>query len=147
MTNKELSRRIFDEIYTKGRLGMIEDTHDEHCKLRDPSRETIRQYVKSLRDGFPDFAIEVERQIVETDLVASQIVCHGTNDGPFMGLEPTHKKVHVRCIAVQRFRDDKIVEADVMWDVLGLLNQLGVEPAQALYAQMMATAKGEKVKT
>ena len=64
-----------------------------------------------------------------------------------MGLEPTQKKVHVRCIAVQRFRDDEIVEADVMWDVLGLLNQLGVEPAQALYAQMMATAKGEKVQT
>lgn len=151
MTRKELSRRIFDEIYSKGRLEMIEDTHDEHCKLRDPTLdtvlegpETIRRYVELLRTGFPDFKIEIERQIAEDDLVASQIVCHGTHDGPFMGMDPTHKKGHTRCTVVQRFRDDRVVEADVVWDVLGLLNQLEVKPAQAIWENMMAAARGER---
>lgn len=151
MTKKELSRRIFDEIYTKGRLDLIDETHDEHCKLRDPSfdhiiegPETIRGYVTALRTGFPDFKIDVERQIVEGDLVASQIICHGTHDGPFMGLEPTHNMGHTRCTVVQRFRDDKIVEAEVVWDLLGFLNQLEVKPAQTLWENLMAASRGER---
>lgn len=151
MTTKELSRRIFQEIYTMGRLELIEETHDEHCRLRDPSfdhiiegPETIRGYVQALRTGFPDFKIEVERQIAEDDLVASQIICHGTHDGPFMGLQPTHNPGHTRCTVVQRFRNDKVIEADVVWDLLGFLNQLEVKPAQTLWENLMAVARGER---
>lgn len=155
MNTKELSRRIFEEIYSKGRLDMIEDTHDDHCRLRDPSRdtvlegpETMRRYVEGLRRGFPDFRIEVDRQIAEGDTVASRVVCHGTHNGTFMGLEPTHKKIHVRCTIMQRFRDQKVVEADVMWDLLGFLNQVELAPARALWENMMAAAGMErKVRT
>lgn len=154
MTKKELSRRIFDEIYSNGRMELIEETHDEHCKLRDPSLDTvlegpesIRRYVRGLREAFPDFKIEIERQIEEGDLVASQIVCHGTHNGTYMGLEPTHNKGHTRCTAVQRFRADKVVEADVVWDLLGLLVQLDVKPAQAIRETMMAATAERKIKT
>jgi predicted ester cyclase len=150
MTTKEQSRRVFDEIYTKGNLELIEETHDPHCKLRDPSRDTvlegpeaIRRYVQWLRQGFPDFRIEVERQIQENDLVATQAVCHGTHDGPFMGMEPTHNPVHTRCLIVQRFRDNKVLEAEVMWDVLGFLNRLGLAPARAIHDEMETLMREE----
>lgn len=148
MTKKELSLRIFDEIYSKGRLDLIPETHDEHCKLRDPSRdeilegpETIRRYVENLRTGFPDFKITVERQIEENDLVATQAICQGTNKGPFLGMDPTDKPVNVRCLVVQRFRNEKVVEADVMWNVLGLLYQIGLKPATAIHDEMVTAAR------
>ena len=148
MTNKELSRQIFDEIYSKGHLDRIKDTHDEHCRLRDPSRDTVlegpeatRAYVSWLRRGFPDFTINVERQIEEEDLVATQMVCQGTHKAEFMNIQPTNRKVHVRCTVVQRFRNNKVVEADVMWDVLGLLYQLGLKPAEEIHEELAAAAR------
>jgi steroid delta-isomerase-like uncharacterized protein len=148
MTNKELSLRIFDEIYSKGRLDLIPETHDEHCRLRDPSQdeilegpETIRRYVENLRAGFPDFTITVERQIEENDFVATQAITQGTHKATFLGMEPTNKRVNVRCLVIQRFRDEKVVEADVMWNVLGLLYQIGLKPATAIHDEMVTAAR------
>ncbi|NIP79918.1 MAG: hypothetical protein GWM90_12125 [Gemmatimonadetes bacterium] len=146
MTNKELSRRIFDEIYSKGKVDLIPETHDEHVRLRDPSRDTIlegpesiRRYVESLRKGFPDFKMTAETQIAENDWVATQVLCHGTHKGTYMGMEPTKKNVNVRCLVFQRFRNNKVTEAEAMWDVLGLLYQLGLKPAEAIHDDMAAT--------
>jgi predicted ester cyclase len=152
MTKKEVSRRIFDEIYTEGRLDRIEPTHDEHCKLREPSRETvlegpeaIRQYVQSLRGGFPDLRMNVERMIEEDDVVATQLICQGRHNGSFMGVEPTGNEVTVRATVVHRFRGDKVVEADVTYDVLGLLIQIGLKPAREMREQLAARAAKAKV--
>lgn len=149
MTNKELSRRIFDDIYSRGRLEEIEATHDQHCRLRDPTRETIlegpeaiRRYVEGLRTGFPDFRIEVDRQVAENDLVLSQVVCRGTHDGPFMGMEPTHREVNLRVAIAQRFRKSKVVEAEVYWDVLTFLDQVGMAPAHSIHQELAAAVKG-----
>jgi steroid delta-isomerase-like uncharacterized protein len=150
MTHKEMSRRVFDEIYSKGDLDLIEETHDPHCKLRDPSRDTvlegpeaIRRYVQWLRQAFPDFRMEIERQVLENDMVATQATCHGTHEGSFMGMEPTQNRVHTRCLVLQRFHDGKVADAEVMWDVLGLLNQLGFAPARAIHDELQARMREE----
>lgn len=150
MTKKELSRRIFDEIYSRGQMDRIEKTHDDHVKLRDPSRgtvlegpEEIRRYVTALRTGFPDFTMEVENQIEEDDWVASVVICHGTHEGSYLGLEPTGKKVHVRCTVMQHFEDDRVTDAEVIWDLLGLLNQVGLRPATELYGKIRAAARAQ----
>ena len=154
MTNKELARRIFDEIYTRGNLELVEDTHGEHCKLRDPTFEEIlegpeaaRGYVASLRKAFPDFRITIDRQVAENDLVVSQVVCEGTQKGEYLGMPASNRKGTVRATIVQRFRDDKVEEADVMWDVLGLLYQLGLKPAEAIHDEVAAALRAQPMKT
>jgi steroid delta-isomerase-like uncharacterized protein len=145
MTNKERSRRIFGEIYTEGNLDMVGQTHGEHCKLRDPTFDTVlegpdaaRDYVETLRRAFPDFTISVERQIQEGDLVASQVVCRGTHRGTYLGMAATNREGAVRATIVHRFRDGLVEEADVMWDVLGLLYQLGLKPAETIHDELAA---------
>lgn len=151
MTKKEISRRVFEEIYSKGRLDLIPETHDDHCRLRDPGRDTIlegpetmRHYVEGLRRAFPDFKITIERQVEEKDVVASQVICQGTHKGPFMGLEPTNRRANVRTLVFQRFKNEKIVEAEVMWNVLGLLYQLGLKPAEAIHDDLIASVREDQ---
>jgi steroid delta-isomerase-like uncharacterized protein len=153
MTNKELARRIFGEIYTNGNLDLVEETHGEHCKLRDPTFDTIlegpeaaRAYVASLRTAFPDFRITVDRQIAENDLVASQVVCEGTHKGEYLGMPASNRKGTVRATIVQRFRNGKVEEADVMWDVLGLFYQLGLKPAEAIHDEVAAALRAQPIK-
>ncbi len=69
------------------------------------------------------------------------VTCHGTHEGPFLGLDPTRKKIHVRCTVFQHFQNDKVTQAEVSWDVLGMLNQVGLRPAVELYENIREAAK------
>jgi predicted ester cyclase len=51
---------------------------------------------------------------------------HGTHQGELMGIPATEKQAVVTGIAINRFAEDKIVEAWNNWDGLGMMQQLGV---------------------
>jgi predicted ester cyclase len=61
--------------------------------------------------------------------VATRFTLRGTHQGPFFGIPPTGKQVHVTGITIHRIVNGKIVEQRVEMDMLGLMQQLGVIPA------------------
>lgn len=67
--------------------------------------------------------------IAEGDKVAVRWIAHGTNQGVFLGIPPTGKKVAVTGIDIFRIAHDKLQEAWVNSDILGMLQQMGVIPA------------------
>ena len=47
---------------------------------------------------------------------------------PFLGAEPTGRRIAYTGIDINRIRDGRIVESWVQYDALGLLQQLGIVP-------------------
>lgn len=77
---------------------------------------------------FPDMAYDIDDLIVCGESVALRWTMTGTHEGPLMGLEPTGKTVELSAIEIDRFRDGQLRETWVQNDMLGALEQLGVDP-------------------
>jgi hypothetical protein len=47
-----------------------------------------------MRAAFPDFHAEIHWQLADDDRVTTYKTYHGTYEGPFLGIAPTHRKIH-----------------------------------------------------
>ena len=80
--------------------------------------------------GFPDLRMEPEDLIASGDKVVVRARGTGTNDGPFMGMPATGKRVDVPLIDILRFGDDGLIyEHWGVFDAMGMMQQLGAIPA------------------
>ena len=135
--NKAAARRWFQDILVQGRM----DAADEICAanhvIHDPHApaggwpdgpDGLKVVAGVFRGGFGDLQIAVEDQIAEGDKVATRWRAHATHSGTLMGIPTTGKPVAVTGCNVTRFVDGKIVESWFNFDMLTLLQQVGVVP-------------------
>src|SRR3990172_6608429 len=139
--NKALVRRWFEEVLNKGNT----DTVDVICMRCAPSFVVIqgvanpappgleggKEIIRTLLAAFPDLHFTVGDQIAEGDMVVSRLTVHGTHQGEFMGIPPTNKQMEIAGISIWNVQDDKLIQEWVSWDSLGMLQQLGIAPAQS----------------
>ena len=81
--------------------------------------------------AFSNAHFDIESLVGEGDQVAMRYTYHGMHTGTFNGLPATGKAFSAGGINIVRFENGKIVENWVQFDVMGLLQQLGVIPAPA----------------
>jgi ketosteroid isomerase-like protein len=86
-------------------------------------------------EGFPDARIDLDLVIITDDAAIEQGTFSGTQTGvlhsPDGDVPPTGRSVKAPYMQVLRFRGDKCVSADLMYDRLELLEQLGLVPQAA----------------
>jgi predicted ester cyclase len=94
-------------------------------------------YFSALRTAFPDLSVTADTVVADDDSLAFAYTIAGTQNGPFMGIVPTGKKIKIRGVQISKFKDGKMVERWGSSDELGLLQQLGVAalPAQSRSAK------------
>ena len=135
--NKALIRRG-TEVLNRGNVTEISTTLDElfvpDFVRYDPaggfrSREDYKQFLFSLLAALPG-QLTIEDLIAEGDKVVLRYTFHGTHQGQWRGLPPTGKPVTFTGIFIYRILDSKIVEGWENADALGLVQQLGLIPAQ-----------------
>lgn len=136
--NKALARRVFDEIWSQGKLDVADEilTPDfvgRPAGLGEPftGPEGAKEFIGRLREAFPDMTFTVETMIAQGDQVATRWTGTGTHDGKLMGFEPTGRQVAVGGMTFLRFEDGAIVEGWTQPDALGLLEQIGAVPSPA----------------
>lgn len=135
--NEAIVRRFIDEYQTNGDESVAEeilaDDFVDHCPFGPfpPDREGVKQLFTALRGAFPDLRAEIKDQISQGDKVVTRKTFHGTNDGEFMGMPPTGKKVSFDVIDILRLRDGQFVDHWNVVDAMGLMQQLGAVPAPA----------------
>jgi predicted ester cyclase len=61
-----------------------------------------------MRAAFPDFRAEIHWQLVDGDRVTTYKTYHGTHEGPFLGVAPTHRQIHFETVDVMRVQNGKI---------------------------------------
>jgi len=87
--------------------------------------EGERELIAGYRRSFPDLTFAVEEQIVDGDRVVSRWTASGTHEGEFAGIAPTGRRGVVGGVSIARFAGDRLTNVWTMWDVHGLLDQLG----------------------
>jgi predicted ester cyclase len=87
----------------------------------------IEEYWRKLGESFPDFKLDVDLVLADENYVTLVYRLSGTHTSYFMGYGPTGKRFEVRSLQVGRFEDGLMVERWGATDILGILNQLGLE--------------------
>lgn len=128
--NKQLARRIPEEIFAEGDLELLDELYAEDAVERNAmgthkGRPAIRGSYNSFLTAFPDISQTVENIVAEGDLVAMRITSRGTHKGELGGLEPTGKQIEVQQMFFVRIEDGMITERWFLPDNLSLLQQLG----------------------
>lgn len=128
--NKELARRIPEEVATEGDIDLLDDicTPDvvDHSPLGEVSgREELKAQIAGIRESFEGFSATVEDVVAEGDTVAMRVTLRGEHVGEFMGVEATGKAVTIDNMVFTRIEDGKIAERWVQPDLLGLMRQVG----------------------
>jgi len=132
--NKTIVRRFFDEVCNGRKLSVADELFAVNHVYHDPSvpeagngPEGVKQVVATYQTAFPDAHWGVEEMIAaENDLVVTRWRGRGTHKLDLQGIPPTGKQVSVPGIFIHRIANDRIAESWVVWDTLGMLQQLGV---------------------
>ena len=83
--HKELIRRLYDEVFSAGRLEVVDELMSEDYVNHDPppgaghSREDVQGIAARFQERIPNFRAQVERIIAEDDLVAVQGIASGSD--------------------------------------------------------------------
>jgi steroid delta-isomerase-like uncharacterized protein len=134
MDIKEIARRVIEDPW-RGKLDEVLELVGEDAVAHvagSPApltgRDGFREFVTTYLTAFPDGAITVDDQIAEGDIVASRWTGRGTNTGELMGMPPTGRQITVEGISYNRFADDSVREAWIIWDTFAMMQQLGAVP-------------------
>lgn len=118
-----------------GNVDVAVQTFAENALDHDPApgqgagREGFKTFFTALTTAFPDAHIEPAHLVADDDNIAIAYTLTGTHEGEFHGLAPTGKTIEVRGMQIARFENAEIVERWGSSDELGILTQLGVDPA------------------
>lgn len=123
-------------FYNKGDVEAYCSLYSDDAVLSTPEgrfegRASVLPYVQSQFSMFPDVQVAVERHLEQDGLYIGEFRVRGTNTGPVPlpeggEMEATGKAVEVYGVEVVRVRGDQIVQHDMLWDRLSLLEQLGL---------------------
>lgn len=130
---KELLRRITAEIWTNGRLELIDELvgedfvdHIDVPGLEGTGRSRYRDSVLAIRTAFPDYREEILWSVAEGDRAVSYVRITGTHQGPLYGMEPTHRSVDCNAMGALRFAAGMAVERWGFGDTAAMMAQLGL---------------------
>jgi steroid delta-isomerase-like uncharacterized protein len=110
---------------------LIAEDFVEHEKTPglEPTREGVKQLFHMYRAAFPDLRMEAQDVIVSGDKAVARVRATGTQQGEFMGMPGSGKRIDVELIDIMRLGDDGLVhEHWGLFDSLAMMQQLGAIP-------------------
>ena len=130
MTLIDVTRRLFDDLISRGDLSLVDTLIAP--TYRDPrglsGRDGFTAGLGMVRAAFPDWTSTLEEWMVDGDRVAARWTVRGTHRAPFMGIPATGRSVTMQECGFLTFADGQLVEIRRVADELALLRQLGVVP-------------------
>jgi steroid delta-isomerase-like uncharacterized protein len=134
--NKAVVRRLYEEVWNKRRLELVDEIISPSHALHDPNLtdssvgpDAYKRQVSRFIVGIPDLRFTIEDIVDEKGKLAVAWTISGTHTGEFMGIPATNKKVYVEGITINHVVDGKIMDSYISWDTFGMMQQLGVVSA------------------
>jgi steroid delta-isomerase-like uncharacterized protein len=135
--NKAVVRRFVVEIVDEGKLELLDEVISPGYVERSPDpgqapgREGLRNALVALRRAFPDFRSAIEEIVAEGEQVAYLAVSRATHQGEFHGIAATGRTIEIEEMHLVRVVAGKIAEHRALYDIFGMMRQLGVLPDSA----------------
>ena len=110
---------FYDEVINRRNVGAIDRLLTEDFRHNGEARGRAgqRQAVSDFLTGFPDLRHEILIMLSEGELVSAYQSWTGTFDGPFMGHQPTGRRVSFTSTAILQVHGGRIAQA---WDVVDI---------------------------
>ena len=148
--NKQIVRRFMDECWSQGKLNVVSELVAANCRIHDPvfpslssGADNLRRHIETCRNGFPDLKFRIDDTIAERNEVVAHWTATGTHKGNFLGMSPTDKQATISGTSIFRIEDGKIAESWAHWDLMSMMNQLGLHMLpQNAQPDTAATTKG-----
>jgi steroid delta-isomerase-like uncharacterized protein len=133
---KARTQQIFD-LFNAHDVQSASAYFAEDAELRDVSvarpasgpQQIAAIYARQL-DALPDSVVRVDRMVAEGDMVVVEWTLAGTHRGRMLGIPATGKPVSFKGVSLLRYRANMIVTDTRIWDLAGLLRQIGLLPRQ-----------------
>ncbi|HEY93397.1 MAG TPA: ester cyclase [Dehalococcoidia bacterium] len=127
--NKALVRQMY-ELMNRKELDAAHEFLSPGFQMETLTREQLIQLDIMYFNAFPDAKAVMLDMVAEGDKVVFIVNGTGTHTGgPYMGIQPTGKKIDITNTWLVRIVDKKIVEWKGTGSFVILLQQLGVMPA------------------
>jgi len=133
--NKETVSRLINEFVNEGNEEVADELlapdyvrYDPDAPSGTQGAEEFKEMIRMFGNAFSDAEVSIEEIIGEGDLVVFRGIERGTHDGEFMGHEPTGETFEINGLAMHRVEDGQITATWANWDMLGMLQQLGIVP-------------------
>ena len=131
--NMEIVKHAW-ELYSKGDFEALKElfapeyvSYSPSAALKPASLEEAIEAGKMIFKAAPDSNWKIEELLASGDKVATRWFYKGTHEGEFMGIPPTANKIEFNGITIARIENGKIIEEREYYDVLGMMQQLGME--------------------
>ena len=134
MDHAATMRHVYDLLSAgdlDGFVDLLADDVVEHEELPglEPTKDGIREFFRAYLAAFPDLRMETQDVLASGDKVVARVRATGTNQGDFMGMPATGKRIDVQLIDIMRFGDDGLVrEHWGVMDSMTMMQQLGLVP-------------------
>lgn len=125
--------RVWDEAVEDGDVDVIDDAlSDDYVGHTPGAPEGIRgpdgfkQYVRTLREAFPDLAVTIDDRLVTEEAIVDRYTMRGTHEGTFKGISPTGTEIEFTGIVIHYVENGEVRKDVSEFDVLDVMHQLGV---------------------
>jgi predicted ester cyclase len=126
---------VYLEARNTARLELLDGIYDPAVVVHDCGAPgdlrglaALKTYYRGSHEGLSDFRMELFDVFAGGDRLAMRWTVSGTHTGELRGLPPTGKAVRFSGVAIDRVVDGRIVEEWVDYNVLSVLQQLGLAP-------------------
>jgi predicted ester cyclase len=134
---RELVLEQYEEVWNKANWDFAEESVHADFNDHPPTRffdvgrtgpAALQEAAQEFRRGIPEFHDAPELVLVEGDRVAYLGQIAGRQHGELFGFPPTGRMMRVWGVNFFRMEDDKIIERWGQFDVLTMMQQLGLAP-------------------
>jgi steroid delta-isomerase-like uncharacterized protein len=131
--NKQVVQTFVEECWNRGNLNKVSELLTDQVRFHDPvfpnmnpGAQNIRNHIEACRRAFPDLHFTIDDTIAERNEVVHHWTAQGTHKGPFLGMQPTNRRVTVNGTSIYRLEGSKIAEGYANWNLATMMAQLGV---------------------
>jgi steroid delta-isomerase-like uncharacterized protein len=129
--NKETVRKLFEEVFNKGRMELLKDLiSDDYVGVHGgKGAPAFQAEISGLLAAFPDIHYQLVNLVSDDNAVAVSWTWKGTHKAAFRNYPATGKLITNEGMAIFGCRDGKITGQQIQTDRLAFLQQLGIVPA------------------
>ena len=128
---KSFIAEYMNEVWNRHNVDAMERYYAPNYVHHDVSRPDVttladyKQWARDLIAGLPNLHVAADDLIAEDGKVVKRWTATGTHTGTLAGIAPTNKAVSFSGMSTYRIDDAKILESWYVYDLFGLLQQLG----------------------
>jgi steroid delta-isomerase-like uncharacterized protein len=128
---KQLVKRLFDEVWGKGQVELIDQLMDPKYQGDMPllgklDREGLKVAIGAYRKAFPDLRFQIRELIAEGDKAMVHWIASGTHKSEFMGIPATGKHNDVEGFTLIELRNGRVARDVGQFDVVTFFKGLGI---------------------